>query len=67
MQAMLLEYGVESDSCSSGLEGMKLVQKRLDEGQAEEGAPMYSLILLDYSMPVMDGPQFAIKVRRLLD
>ncbi len=27
---------------------------------------MYKIILLDYSMPEMDGPQVAIEIRRLL-
>lgn len=28
--------------------------------------PFFSLIMLDYSMPEMDGPEFATRVRQLL-
>ena len=37
---------------------MALVEK----GKAE----MYKLIILDYSMPEMDGPQVAIELRKML-
>ena len=67
IQGMLSNSGVASDSCLSGLEGIKLIKQRINQGQAEDGPPMYSLIMLDYSMPAMDGPQFATKVRCLLD
>ena len=64
---MLQNVGVTSDSCLSGLEGLKQVKKRIKKSKEEHGPSMYSLILLDYSMPDIDGPQFAIKVRSILD
>ena len=32
----------------------------------EEKVPMYELLLLDYSMPDLQGPEVSIKVRRML-
>ena len=32
----------------------------------EGKAPMYKVILLDYSMPDMDGPQVSIKIRKII-
>ena len=43
---------------------MKAVQDRVI-AVLEGKASMYKVILLDYSMPDMDGPQVSIKVREI--
>ena len=55
MNELLKQQGVKNDSAISGQLGLKLIEERIalvEKGQAE----MYKLILLDYSMPEMDGP-----------
>ena len=44
---------------------MILVQERIKSIKSS-GAKIYELVLLDYSMPVMDGPQFARELIRVL-
>ena len=44
-----------TDSALSGNTALSLMEKRLEVVYRGE-APMYKLILLDYSMPEMDGP-----------
>ena len=56
------ELRLNSDCAFNGRVAIKHVLKRL---KLEK--PMYKLILLDYSMPGMDGPQVAQKIRKLLE
>ena len=41
------------------------IENRVKE-MIEDETPMYKIMILDYSMPEMDGPQVAIKVREIL-
>ena len=52
---MLREMGIESDSCPGAIFALPIVMDRIKKVQAGT-AQMYKLILLDYSMPQMDGP-----------
>ena len=52
---------IDSNSAVNGVEGVKQVEQR-----HEQRLSMYRLILLDYSMPLMDGPQAATKIRDIL-
>ena len=66
ISALLEERKVKSDSALNGKEAIKMVQSRIEKvyfGQAS----MYGVILLDYSMPEMDGPQVALEIRRIFD
>jgi CheY-like chemotaxis protein len=55
IKAMLDSLNVISDTALSGNAALSLIELRLEAVYRGE-APMYKLILLDYSMPEMDGP-----------
>ena len=55
MRAMLFSKKIDSDYALKGTEALKLIQERLELVYRGE-AVMYKVILLDYSMPEMDGP-----------
>ncbi len=46
----------------NGLQALSYVKARLDQG-----LPLYKLILMDYSMPEMDGPTATKKIRSLVE
>ena len=56
---------INSDTALSGTKALDLIRARIEKvllGQAT----MYRIILIDYSMPDMDGPQSAIAIREAL-
>ena len=55
MKTMLEHQYIEIDQAISGSIALNLIKERIRLVQ-EENAPMYKIILLDYSMPEMDGP-----------
>ena len=66
LSALLRQRALKSDSALNGNEAIKLVQNRIEQVYRGEIAGMYKVILLDYSMPEMEGPQVAIEIRRML-
>ena len=54
-----------SDQAMSGVKALALINERISKVKAGE-AEMYKLLMLDYSMPEMDGPQVATEIRKLL-
>ena len=64
--SVLSEKGYESDQVNSGAKGLELVEERYELAVRGE-ARMYDLLLVDYSMPEMDGPQVARSLRGLFD
>ena len=62
IKAMLEEQGYLIDSANGGREGLEHVLERSALVNAGLGK-MYKLILLDYSMPDLDGPQVAKAIR----
>ncbi len=62
LQAMLHSKNVKSDRALGGEMVLKLIKDRIASGNE-----MYKLILLDYSMPIMNGPETARAVRTLLE
>ena len=52
---MLLSKQHEIDFALDGMTAIEMIKKRLSLVYAHQGE-MYKLILLDYSMPGMDGP-----------
>ena len=67
VQMQLQAAGVESDAAPGGQEALDLINTRLEECYKDSGVKMYKVILLDYSMPKMDGPEAAIKMRKMLE
>ena len=64
LSAMLVHRRVSHDSALDGREALGLIQARIEQVYRGE-ASMYKVILLDYSMPEMDGPQVALEIRKL--
>lgn len=59
MQAALEEMEVASDATISGQNGIdKLIERILQLKSINSTAQMYKLIIVDYSMPEMDGIEF---------
>ena len=55
IQAMLSQLGIPSDRAMNGKTAIRLIQERISLCEQED-ATMYTIVLLDYSMPDMDGP-----------
>ena len=64
MKTQMEDEGFAVDVSTSGTEAVKLVRERIEKVYQGQGE-MYKLILLDYSMPDMDGPQVATHIRAL--
>ena len=67
ISALLRQRAIKSDSALNGNEAIKLVQSRIEQVYRGQIASVYKVILLDYSMPEMDGPQVAIEIRRIFN
>ena len=63
MQGMLAVLGIQSDQAMSGAQALTLIQQRIQKVSQGDGE-MYRLVLLDFSMPEMNGPQVAIEIRK---
>ena len=61
---MLEHRQVKTDSALNGFKAIILIQSRI-ELFSKGKTSMYKVVLLDYSMPEMDGPQVAIEIRRM--
>ena len=48
----------------SGIEALKMMEKRIELVETRQ-APMFKIVLLDYSMPIMDGPTTAREMWKL--
>ena len=53
---------MQSDCVLSSFDALALIRTRLDE-VLEGRANMYKIIMLDYSIDEMDGPQIASAIR----
>ena len=63
---MLQALKIDCVSAINGPLALEIVKKRAKIVQ-QGTAQMFKLILLDYSLAEMDGPEIARKIRRLLD
>ena len=61
LQSMLENSGVKSDKALNGFSALELVKERINVP-----GTMYKLLIVDYSMPELDGPSFTVEVSRLL-
>ena len=64
MKAMIDKFGFPIDEATSGADALQLFEQRIQKAKQGE-AQMYKVVLLDYSMPLMDGPQVARAMRTL--
>lgn len=58
-----LEIEQKVDSCFNGEQLVNLVEKAIRENEPDR----YSLIMTDYSMPIMDGHIASREVRRIIE
>ena len=65
LSAMLLDIGYESESAMDGKEALSKIKERVSNFKEFGCPPMYKIILLDYSMPEMDGPTVAQTLQKL--
>ena len=61
IQAMLACKGIDVDSALNGKKALELIKHCFELVRANQGC-MYRLILLDFSMPEMDGPQLSREI-----
>ena len=61
LATLLQQFNLSADVASDGFQAYEAVQQRF-----ESVWPMYGLILMDYSMPGMDGTVCTQKIRSLL-
>ena len=62
---ILGEMNIVADSALSGMEALEKIKKRISLVLSGK-ALMYKLILLDYCMPVMEGPETALEIRQVI-
>ena len=67
MKGQLSHLGAACDTAISGEKAMEVLEQRLEALTIDKTFPFYKLILLDYSMPGMSGPETARKMKRLFD
>ena len=65
-ESLLDELGFSCDIAMSGKAAVAFVESRLKLSQEQPNTSMYSLILMDYSMPDMDGPDVCQLIRTLV-
>ncbi|MBR4513326.1 MAG: EAL domain-containing protein [Lachnospiraceae bacterium] len=61
IERLLARTGLTIDTAISGEEGLKLIEKSLEENK------LYDLVLLDYRMPVMDGVEALKRIKAIED
>ena len=59
--SLLKAFNLEADVATSGAEGIDLIKKRLATNMTT-----YKLIMMDYSMPILNGAQTTLLIRRIL-
>ena len=68
LESMLKSRKFITLSVTSGLDAIDLFKTRIAEVvEGKYEAKMFKLILLDYSMPEMDGPQVATTIKNILE
>ena len=63
LKGLLAQFNLIPDVAHNGKNAIATVQARLAE---IETRPFYQLILMDYSMPEMDGPSCVANIRKIL-
>ncbi len=66
LQGMLHGWKIKSDQAISGMVALQLIESRINQTQSKEKLELYDLILLDFSMPQLDGPATARLIRQML-
>ena len=56
---------VQAEFCTNGEEAVEAVRSRINN--ASLSLPMYKLIMMDFSMPFLNGPEASRKIRAMLE
>ena len=60
LDAILSNIGIRADQMNSGVKAVAHIHQLVKNGQ-----PLYKVILCDFSMPQLDGPQTAIQIHKI--
>ena len=66
MGSVLKGVGAICDTSNSGYQALEMFQSRIT-AHKKNGVPLYKVMLIDYSMPGMSGPELAVKIFELAD
>ena len=61
IKCMLQQYQLESEDATDGQEAFDKIKERYEQDQST-----YSLILMDFSMPILNGADSTVMIRRYL-
>ena len=59
--SLFMQFNYKSDCCNDGQEAIEAIKARI-----EDKLPMYKLIMMDFSMPVCNGPTATRAIRSFL-
>ena len=62
VQSLLQQFRLKAEICHDGEMAVNKVKKRYASGNS-----MYELILMDYSMPILDGPGSTAQIKAFLE
>ena len=65
-RTLLAAFKIEIDFAMGGKKALKMVEERIARVLLGNSIKMYQIILLDYSMPEMNGPQVAELIIRMM-
>ena len=62
VKSLLEQFNLCADSCSDGEQALEMIKRRAEN----PALSMYKLILMDYSMPRIDGPTCTRLIREFM-
>ena len=66
LESVVNGIGVKSDKAISGFQAIEMFKSRISAHKLNGAlAPLYKVMLIDYSMPGMSGPELAVKIHEL--
>jgi CheY-like chemotaxis protein len=67
LTSILKSDSIPSDSAISGKVAIEMIKERIKRVSEGTSTDYYKLILLDYSMPLLDGPATSRLIRTMMD
>ncbi len=66
IQSIVSAIGAKSDTAMSGFKALEMFKSRIAAHKLNGVlTPLYKVMLIDYSMPGMNGPELAVKIQEL--
>ena len=66
LKGLLLKFNVSSEKAVNGRDAISLVENRIIDNLTL-GTPMFRLVMLDFCMPEMDGPEVFINIKKVIE